>query len=374
MFDCIMVGAGPASSTAAYHLAKQGRSVLVAEKASLPRNKPCSGVSGAIAQWLDFDLTPAISMKANKITYTWKMEDLVQVQINSPMWMVQRDVFDEFLIKQAQKTGAEVRYSTEVKGIEFKNYLWEVKTNSEPVSGRYLIGAGGAGGPMTKRLGLKEPTLCLSASLETRSIKGDSVNFDFGTIKKGFIWSFPKADGYSWSIAAMRGDKPKDIKKRLAEYAPKCGADVSVSNVREHPRSLWDGDRKLHSPNSLLAGDAASLAGPLSGEGIRPALFSGFKAAKTSERSLGDADDANEPYTQSIAQEWGPYMVWSGRLARAFYQFTGDVYRAGLQFPRTTKLMSKILCGELLYADIANRAFQKLMPFYNERRGNNQYS
>ena len=364
MFDCIIVGAGPAGSTAAYHLAKQGRSVLVLEKASLPRNKPCGGgVSPAIAQWLDFDLTPVISLKAKKISYTWKMQDPVKVEINSPMWMVQRDIFDDFLIKQAQKTGAELRDSTEVKGIEFKNSVWEVKTSSASVSGRYLIAADGAGGPMTKRLGLKEPTLCLSASLETRSIKGDSVNFDFGTIKKGFIWSFPKADGYSWSIAAMRGDKPKDIKKMLAEYAPKCGADVSVSNVREHPRSLWDGDRKLHSPNSLLAGDAASLADPLSGEGIRHAIFSGFKAAKASDRALGDADDAKEPYTESLAQEWGPDMVWIGRLARAFYQFTGAAYRAGVTLPMTTQLMSKILCGELRYADIANRAFNKLMPF-----------
>ena len=70
MFDGIIVGAGPAGSTAAYHHAKQGRSVLVLEKASLLRNKPCGGpVSRAIAQWLNFDRTPAISLKANKISY-----------------------------------------------------------------------------------------------------------------------------------------------------------------------------------------------------------------------------------------------------------------------------------------------------------------
>ncbi|WP_333363430.1 FAD-dependent oxidoreductase [Microcoleus sp. N3A4] len=133
MFDCIIVGGGPAGSTAAYHLAKQGRSVLVVEKASLPRNQPCGGVSGAIAQWLDFDRTPVISLKANKISYTWKMQYPVEVEINSPMWMVQQDVdvFDDFLIKQAQKTGAELRDSTEVKGIEFKNSVWEVITNSD---------------------------------------------------------------------------------------------------------------------------------------------------------------------------------------------------------------------------------------------------
>jgi len=134
---------------------------------------------------------------------------------------------------------------------------------------------------MTKWLGLKEPKLCLSASLETRSIKGDSVNFDFGTIKKGFIWSFPKADGYSLSIAAMRGDKPKDIKKMLADYATKCGADLSVSNVRKYPRSLWDGDRKLHSQNAL-AGEAASLADPLPVRGFDLPLLADLRLLRRS--------------------------------------------------------------------------------------------
>jgi geranylgeranyl reductase family protein len=364
IFDCIIVGSGPAGSTAAYHLSKQGRSVLVLEKTSLPRNKPCGGgVSPAIAQWLDFDLTPAISLKANKISYTWKMADPVEVELDSPMWMVQRDVFDEFLIKQAQKTGAEVRDSTEVQGIEFKNSVWFVKTSTEPVSARYLIGADGAGGPMVKWLGLKEPKLYLSASLETRSIKGDALNFDFGTIKKGFIWSLPNADGYSLSIAAMRGDRPKNIKNMLADYATNCGADVSVSDVHEYPISLWDGDRQLHSQNALLVGEAASLTDPLSGEGIRPAIFSGLKAAEAIDRALGGVGDSLEKYTQTISEEWGTDMLWASRLAAAFYQFTGAAYRAGVKSPRASQLMSKILCGEMRYADIAHRAIKKLMPF-----------
>jgi hypothetical protein len=56
-------------------------------------------------------------------------------------------------------------------------------------------------------------------------------------------------------------------------------------------------------------------------------------------------------------------MVWASRLARAFYQFTGTAYRAGVKLPMATQLISKILCGELRYADIANRALKKLMPF-----------
>lgn len=364
IFDCIIVGAGPAGSTAAYHLAKQGRSVLVLEKASLPRQKPCGGgVSPAIAQWLDFDLTPIISLKPDRVSYTWKMADPVEAEIDSQMWMVRRDVFDDFLIEQAQKTGAEIRASAEVKSIEFKNSIWEVKTNSESVSARYLIAADGAGGPMAKWLGLKEPKLYLSASLETNSIKGDCLNFDFGTIKKGLIWSLPKADGYSFSIAAMRGDKPKNLKQILVDCATKCGADVSLSNVREHPMSLWDGDRKLHSQNALLVGEAASLTDPLSGEGIRPAILSGFKAAGAIDLALSGAGDALEKYTQTISEEWGADMLWASRLAAAFYQFTGTAYRAGVKSQSATKLMGKVLCGEMRYADIANRALKKLMPF-----------
>jgi flavin-dependent dehydrogenase len=62
-------------------------------------------------------------VKVNTIRYTWKMADPVQAKLNTPepMWMVRRDVFDHFLIQQAQKQGAEVRDNTEVTGIQFKS-------------------------------------------------------------------------------------------------------------------------------------------------------------------------------------------------------------------------------------------------------------
>ncbi|MEO1340345.1 MAG: FAD-dependent oxidoreductase, partial [Cyanobacteria bacterium J06635_13] len=82
MFDCIVVGAGPAGGSAAYHLAKAGHSVLVLDKANFPRDKSCGGgVSPAIAQWFDFDFAPVVQNHVSQVKYTFKMGDSAEVDL-----------------------------------------------------------------------------------------------------------------------------------------------------------------------------------------------------------------------------------------------------------------------------------------------------
>ena len=109
MYDCIIVGAGPAGATAAYHLSKAGHRVLIIEAAQLPRYKPCGGgVSPQIAEWFDFDFSPAISVKVRRVQYTLDKQQPVEVELPAEhaLWMVRRDVFDHFIVKQAQGQGA----------------------------------------------------------------------------------------------------------------------------------------------------------------------------------------------------------------------------------------------------------------------------
>ncbi|MBD1936375.1 geranylgeranyl reductase family protein [Microcoleus sp. FACHB-68] len=366
MFDCIIVGAGPAGGTAAYHLAKRGRSVLVLEKESLPRYKPCSGgVSPAIAEWFDFDFSPAISLKVNRVRCTWKMEDPVEVdlQVKEPIWMVRRDVFDHFLIQQAQSQGAELRDNTEVTGIEFKNDHWQVNTANGPVEGRYLIAADGAKGPMAKWLRFKEPKKRLAGAMEIDSAQAASnplVNFEFGLQKNGFIWNFPKAEGYSIGISTFRGGDPKDFNSVLAEYAAGLGLNAGTSKQYTHPLSLWDGNQKLHTQNAVLAGEAACVVDPFTAEGIRPSMFSGLKASEAIDRALSGAGDALEKYTQTINEEWGSDMVWAQRLSGVFFQFPGVAYKVGVKRPAATQTLGRVLCGDLRYSDIADRAIKRL--------------
>jgi geranylgeranyl reductase family protein len=366
MYDCIIVGAGPAGGTAAYHLAKQGRSVLVLEKEALPRYKPCGGgVSPQVAQWFDFDFTPAISLRTSALRFTWKLEDPVEAELADiePIWMVRRDIFDHFLIQQAQKQGAELRDATEVSGIEFKGDGWQVNTAAGPVMGRYLIAADGAKGPMAKWLGFSERKRRLAGALEaeaTTQIASPEVHFEFGMVKNGYIWNFPKADGYSIGIGTFRGGEPQDFKSILTEYAAAFGVDLKTTKQYGHPICLWDGDQKLHTQNAVLAGEAACVVDPMTAEGIRPSIFSGMKAAEAINQALAGNNNALEQYTEVIAKEWGSDMVWAQRLASVFYRVPGIGYKVGVKRPGAANRMGQILCGQLRYSDVANRALKRL--------------
>jgi geranylgeranyl reductase family protein len=368
MFDCIIVGAGPAGGSAAYHLAKQGHKVVLIEKETLPRYKPCGGgVSPIVAKWFDFDFSPAISTKVSTLQYTWEMEDEVEANLGQevePIWMVRRDIFDHFLVQQAQSKGAELRDGTEVTGIELVGDTWQVSTSNGTISGKYLIAADGAKGPMAKMLGFKDRKRRLAGALEVETIADavpPVVNFEFGLVKNGYIWNFPKADGYSIGIGTFRGGEGQDFKKILDKYAQGL-FKIDINSVKQygHPLCLWDGDQKLHADRALLAGEAACVVDPMTAEGIRPSIFSGVKAAEAIHGALSGQGEAIANYSTVMAEEWGADMKWAQRIAAAFYQFPKVGYKVGVKKPAATVIMAKILAGDLRYSDVAGKAIKKM--------------
>lgn len=364
VFDCIIIGAGPAGASAAYHLAKRGRSVLLLEQQALPRYKPCSGgVSPAVGEWFDFDFAPVVVQKVENIRYTWKLDDPVDARLVTPepMWMVERDKFDHFLVQQAQKQGAELRDQTTATGIAFKSDRWQVNTSNGTVEGRYLIAADGAKGSATKWLKFKEPKRRLGATLETRAEQVASyAQFEFGMVKNGYIWNFPKPEGYSLGITTLRGNDPTNLGNLLQDYASKFGAATPIGQPQLHPLCLWDGNQQLHTQNALVAGEAACVVDPFTAEGIRPAMFTGVKAAAAIDEALAGNLNALETYSKLIAEEWGTDMVWAQRLAGVFYRVPGLGYKVGIKRPAATERIGQILCGQLRYGDVATYAIKRL--------------
>ncbi len=369
MFDCIIVGAGPAGASAAYHLAKKGHSVLVLEKSSFPRTKSCSGgVSPAIAQWFDFDFSTVVQNHVSQVKYTFKMSDPAEVELKNvtPMWMVQRDRFDNFLMEQAIGQGVEFKADTEVTGVSLQGDTWQVETNNGVFKSKYLIAADGANSTVAKLLSFTDTQKIAAASLQVSGSVSDrrkmTAFFDFGSLKNGFMWCFPKADGYSISAAYVRNPqgKPDELKKQLTKYAELFDLDANQGEYMEHSLNLWQKDRPLHSDRALLVGEAAGMVDPLIGEGIRPAMFTGVKAAAAVSNALEGDANALANYTETINQEWGANFAKADFLASLFYKAPKIAYKLGVKRPAAGQLMGKILCGELSYSQIADKATQKL--------------
>ncbi len=365
MFDCIIVGGGPAGSAAAYHLAKAGRDVLLLEAATLPRYKACSGaVSPSVAEWFDFDFTPAIDSQVRNVRYTWKLGDAVDARLETePIWSVRRDIFDQFLIDQAIATGAQVRDQTPVTGVAFKDDFWQVSTVTEVLSARYIIAADGAKGPMADWLGFRSHKVRDAGVLEivtAEPVEDGAFSFEFGLAKNGCLWSFPKQQGYSIGVSSFIGKPLQDMETPLKKYAPEFGASFEQGTLYTHPLKLWDGNCDLHTDHALLAGEAAAIVDPLTAEGIRPAMYSGMMAAQAIDQAMvGDAD-ALAGYSRTIHQSWGADMQWAQRIASVFFRVPKVGYRVGIKRPSATKRLGQILAGEVSYADIANRVIKRI--------------
>ncbi|MEM8603214.1 MAG: geranylgeranyl reductase family protein [Cyanobacteria bacterium P01_H01_bin.121] len=368
-FDCVIVGAGPAGASAAYHLAKAGQSVVILERETLPRYKPCGGgVSPQVAQWFDFDFSPVISARVKRIRYTWKLEQAVEteLQLDEPLWMVRREVFDHFLVQQAQKQGAQLWDQTKATGIEFQRDRWQIQTNREPVIGLYLIAADGARGPMAKWLGFGQRQYSMGGAIEVEpkvEVPQEPVaHFEFGLLKNGYVWNFPKVDGYSLGSGAFRAKQGQkyDLRPALADYAASFGVELKQQQKHGHPLLIWQADQTLHTQHAVLAGEAACVVDPFTAEGIRPAMFSGVKAAQAVTQALAGDHNALADYTKTMTEEWGNQMRWAKRLAQAFYTAPSLAYQLGVKNPRSTAAMVRLFCGELSYEEVTQRAFKRL--------------
>ncbi len=367
MFDCLILGAGPAGAAAAYHLARRGHSVLLIEKDRLPRYKACGGgVSPIVAEWFDFDFSPAIEHGVNRLRFTWKMDDPVEADLPSeePFWMVKRDRFDQFLVEQAVAAGVQIEDGCPALGLSPCDDGWEVETSRGRFQGRYLIAADGAEGPAAGWLGFPVQKRNYARALELEvplDHRPDSTaHFEFGLVKNGYIWMFPKASGYSVGIGTFRGQEETDFLGLLAEYLPSHGLSLSDSEARPARLNIWNGHIALHGRRCLLAGDAAAVTDPFTAEGIRPALLTGVRAAEAIAAALGGDSNALADYSQRIRREWGDSMAWGKRIAQVFYRVPSIGYQIGIKRPTAPQRMAQILVGEQNYGDIAGRVIRRL--------------
>ena len=374
MHDVIVVGAGAAGAASAYHLAARGHRVLLLEAQSLPRRKPCGGgMAASVQRWFPFDLTPAVDQVIEQVRFTWCLDDPVTAVLpgDSPFWIVQRSRLDQFIAEQAVAAGAELVDAASVETMERDGDGWTVTAGGHRYSSRAVVVADGSKSRFASQLALGNPkprfASAVAVEVEAAVSEPNTARFEFGLVKHGFCWAFPRQGGYSIGVGSFIGNTDVDADAVLAQLLPSLGLATDAGERIQSPLRVWDGHYPLHNTAGAVAvGDAASLCDPFLAEGLRPALLSGLRSAEALDRYLA-ADDTRQAgealagYSLAMRQQWGESMAWGRRIAQVFYRVPKVGYQIGIKRPTAPQRIAQILSGEMGYGDIAQRVIKRLL-------------
>jgi flavin-dependent dehydrogenase len=151
------------------------------------------------------DLNPVLETMIYKAKFTYRLKDSFSVESRQPIaFMVMRDRFDQFLVKQALEKGTEVLEGVRVVKVEEKRDGVEVELNEgEKIRCEYLIGADGSGSIVGKSLSLLPPKgdgngfgmeseIPYESTSDFPREERQLVHLDFGGVPNGYGWVFPR--------------------------------------------------------------------------------------------------------------------------------------------------------------------------------------
>ncbi len=312
-FDVVVVGAGPAGSTAAYHLAGDRR-VLIVDKQPFPRHKACGGALTHCHGWparfanyaevrAELHGHPNHRLRFFHDRHEWWDEDGEHLFDHVPRW-----VLDHQLLQAAtRRPGVEFQVFRVRTLEQLDSGMIRLSDGQRSLEARAVVGADGAHSMVARALGNQRRTLGTTGACHQVHVVCDKTSeasfvFYLWGGEPGYGWIFCTADGYYVGVGYL-GSGARRAKALLRELVAWCLEQGILPREHRIGRS-WGGlapatvASTIADGRVLLVGDAAGLLHQINGEGIQYAMASGQLAGEILARDL---DDPAPAYRRAVA-------------------------------------------------------------------------
>jgi len=352
--DVLIVGGGPAGSSCARRLRRAGLDVLVLDKKRFPRDKVCAGwITPQILATLEIDPEDYAKDRVLQPIHGFRIGRLgaaeTRVDYGAPVsYGIRRCEFDHYLL---EGSGARLRLGEAARSFRREAGRWIV---NESIEAGFLVGAGGHFCPVAQHLGaVTGPPAPVIAAQEVEFRMDDrdgarcpvSPEFPelfFASDLAGYAWLVRKGSWLNVGLGRQDVHGLSDHVTRFVDWLRANGRlPVSLpAKFRGHAYLLHgEARRALAGDGVVLVGDAAGLAYPRSGEGIRPAVESGLLAAKTLLEAGGAAARGRlVRYEAAVERRFGPRegggSDWVARFPHAWKAALAGALLANRLFAR----------------------------------------
>jgi len=307
--DVLVIGSGPAGSSAAKHAALGGAEVILIDKKSeIGAPKRCAeGVSKQGLEdlkiepnqrWITKELDGVRLISPNG-TSVWLTSD--EIELPEAGYILERKVFDKYMAMDAARAGVKIRVKTLAHGMrkegdsyvvtcEHMGELFEIKAN-------IIIAADGSESRVARWAGLQTVTKAtnMESGIQFEMVgvemeKQDVIEFYFGSVAPGgYAWIFPKGDDIAnVGLAVITKDTDKSPYQHLKDFVANCPATQNAQavelNIGGDP--VGGMPRKIFADNILVCGDAAGQVNPLTGGGIISGMKGGKHAGIVAAKSI----------------------------------------------------------------------------------------
>ncbi len=321
MPDVIVIGGGPAGSTAATLLARKGFSVTLLERERFPRFQigesllPYNndlfqrlGVDGQLAKG---DFHPKYGAEFltgdGKIGYAFRFDRNLAERYHQS-YQVKRSEFDQLLLRNAVSSGVEVREATPVVSVDLDDpgRAVVIIAGGERIEGRFVVDASGHGSVIGSRVGGKEPIEALKKVAVFAHYSGvprgegrNAGNTIIVVIRNAWFWLIPITNELmSVGVVVDRdhlkscGLTPEELLERTIAITPWVAERMKDAQrtTQIYTRKDFSFEmRRLVGPNFALVGDAAGFMDPIFSTGVFMAMQSADIAAEAIEERLTSA-------------------------------------------------------------------------------------